>query len=92
MATVVALMSLALVGITLAGLMRHFSTEAIFARAEGDRAQLEQIVIAGSLAGTTKVTLPSELSSAGAKLMVHVNGKDRSIEAEVAGHRTVYKP
>jgi type II secretory pathway component PulK len=59
-ATIVSLVSLTLVGVTIAGLMTRISMEARRTAAEADRAQQEQIVIARSLSKSVK--LPAELS------------------------------
>jgi len=60
-ATVMALVSLMLVGITIAGLMRSVSMQARLTKNEAVRAQQEQIVIAQSLGGNLK--LPDELKN-----------------------------
>jgi type II secretory pathway component PulK len=60
-ATVMALVSLSLVGVTIAGLMTRISMQAKLTKNEVERAQHEQIVIAQSLGGKTK--LPDELRS-----------------------------
>jgi type II secretory pathway component PulK len=60
-ATVVALVSLMLVGVTVAGLTTRISMEARRTAADAARAQQEQIVIARSL--DKSVRLPMELSA-----------------------------
>jgi type II secretory pathway component PulK len=58
-ATVVAMVSLMLIGVTVAGLMTRISMQAHRTTAEADRAQQEQIEIARSLDPSVK--LPAEL-------------------------------
>jgi type II secretory pathway component PulK len=58
-ATVVALVSLMLVGVTIAGLMTRVSMEARRTAADAARAQQEQIAIARSLDKSVKI--PAEL-------------------------------
>lgn len=63
-ATVVAVVSILLVGVTIAGLMSRIGMEARRTSAEANRAQQEQIVIARSISlSTNDVILPLELSS-----------------------------
>ncbi len=58
-ATVMALVSLSLVGVTIAGLMTHISMQARRTELDATRAQREQIVIARSL--SSSIILPPEL-------------------------------
>jgi hypothetical protein len=62
-ATVMAMVSLSLVGVTIAGLMTRILMQARLTKNETDRAQHEQIIIAQSLGGETK--LPDELKNVG---------------------------
>jgi type II secretory pathway component PulK len=59
-ATVAAMVSLMLIGVTIAGLMTRISTQARRTAAEADRAQQGQIRIARSLDKSVK--LPAELN------------------------------
>jgi type II secretory pathway component PulK len=61
-ATVMALVSLVLVGITIAGLMTRISMQAHRTEAESRRVQREQIEIAQAL-GSSQTKLPRELEA-----------------------------
>jgi type II secretory pathway component PulK len=61
-ATVMALVSLMLVGVTIAGLITRISMQAHRTEAEARRVQREQIAIAESL-GTPQNNLPRELQA-----------------------------
>ncbi len=76
-ATLLAVWSLLLVGITIACLMRRFSTEATRTQEETDRAQLRQMVIAGTLSKpASPVKLPEELQKLGGNLTVRIDKND----------------
>jgi type II secretory pathway component PulK len=61
-ATVMALVSLTLVGITIAGLMTRISMQSHRTEAESRRVQREQIAIAQAL-GSSRTKLPGELEA-----------------------------
>ncbi len=78
-ATMLAVCSIFLVSVTITCLMLRFSTEARRTREETDRAQLRQLIIAGSRSNAAvPLTLPDELSKSGGKVEVHFD-KDETM-------------
>lgn len=84
-ATVTALVALSLVGITIAGLMRHFSGEAVRTQEEMDRVQLQQMVIAGSQSrAASPLRLPDELTTAGGRIVLQFGANNAvAVNAEI---------
>jgi type II secretory pathway component PulK len=80
-ASLLAVWSLLLVGITIACLMRRFSSQAVRTREEADRAQLRQMIIAGALSKPdSPVKLPEELSKTASNIDIDVHfDKDESL-------------
>jgi type II secretory pathway component PulK len=85
-ATVLAVASLLLVGISIAGLMRRFSTEARRTQEETDRAQLRQMVIAGAMSKPNAVVqLPDVLSGMKGQLAVRFEKDGSTVTAQLDG-------
>ena len=89
-AAIIALVILSLAGLTVAGMMRHFSNENIRFHEETDRVELEQLIIAGTIDDQvkprTKLSLPDELIKRNATLTIEKTNDRNSITATL-NHR-----
>ncbi len=91
-ATLLALLTVALIGVTIAGLATRFSTEARRDAAERDQTQLRQLKVAGTIwAGTAvdiqvEVSLPPVLKDAGYMLTLRQASDGASNQLPPAVH------